>query len=143
MKAALFKMPLLGTVCKCVGHFPVYFTSDEDGVFKVDPERMKAVEENVDKHLHNGGWLCFFPEGCVNKNPDKLLPLRHGSFKRAIEFDAKLASFVAHGNWTVWPVKASVGGLPGSVRYSTKVLAPNGAKAMAAELRKKAEEEAK
>jgi len=86
--------------------------------------------------LSNHGWLCFFPEGQLNKNPDQLLPLRYGGFKKALDFDAKLMAFIAVGNAEVWPVKAAVGGFPGKVVYSAKVLTPNGCRAFAAELRK-------
>jgi 1-acyl-sn-glycerol-3-phosphate acyltransferase len=141
MKNDLFNLPLLGTICRSVGHFPVYFAAAEDGKFTLDATKMVSVEENVDKHLSTGGWLTFFPEGQLNKSPDKLLPLRYGGFKRALEFDGKLAAFVTHGNPAIWPVKAAVGGFPGRVCFSTKVLAPNGARAFAADLRKKAEAE--
>merc|ERR1712232_798148 len=139
MKNDLFNLPLLGTICRCLGHFPVYFASAEDGKFTLDVNKMESVEKDVDTHLSTGGWLSFFPEGQLNKSPDKLLTLRYGGFKRALEFDAKLTSFVAHGNPKIWPAKAAVGGFPGRVYYSTKVLAPNGTRALAAELRKKAE----
>lgn len=138
MKSDLFNLPLLGTVCHCVGHFPVFFASDEDGVFKVDETKMESVNVGVDKHLTNGGWLCFFPEGQVNKTPDTILPLRYGGFKKACDFDAKLVSLIVCGNPTIWPRTAPVGGFPGKITYSVKTVAPNGAKALAAELRKKA-----
>jgi 1-acyl-sn-glycerol-3-phosphate acyltransferase len=143
MKSDLFNFPILGTVCRCVGHFAVHFASSEDGSFKVDTEKMAVVEKGVDEHLSSGGWLCFFPEGQVNKNPDQLMPLRYGGFKKALDFDANLVSFVTNGNPSVWPSKAAVGGLPGSITYSTKILAPNGAKAFAAEIRKEREAAAK
>lgn len=142
MASHLFKLPVLGTVCRCAGHFGVYFTSSEDGVFKVDAEKMVGVEAAVDQHLSDGGSLCFFPEGQMNKDPDKLMPFRFGGFKKALAFDAKLVSFVCHGNNVVWPRKATVGGFPGRITYSLKILTPNGSKALAAELRKKAEAEA-
>lgn len=137
MKGELFNMPILGTMCRCIGHFGVWFKSGEDGSFKVDETKMEAENLRVDAHLSNGGYLSFFPEGQINKNPEKLMPLRYGGFKKALEYDAKIVSFVTFGNPTIWPAKAAVGGLPGKVVYSTKMIAPNGAKALAAELRKK------
>jgi len=124
----LFKLPILSTICKSVGHFPVYFKSDQDGVFKVDAQKMESVEARVDNHLKTGGWLCFFPEGQMNKDPDKVLPFRYGGMKRALEFDARIVMLVFRGNQTVWPKKAKIGGLPGKVRYSMRPIAPNGAK---------------
>lgn len=140
MNNSLFKLPVLGTICRCVGHFSVHFKSAEEGKFKLDEEKMKITDQKVDRHLSNHGWLCFFPEGQLNKNPDQLLPLRYGGFKKALDFDAKLMAFIAVGNAEVWPVKAAVGGFPGKVVYSAKVLTPNGCRAFAAELRKQAKE---
>jgi len=141
MKDDLYKLPILGTICRCVGHFPVYYASSDDGAYKVDTVKMEQVDKDVNKHLSNGGWLCYFPEGAINKNPDKLLPLRYGSFKKALDFDAKLVSMVSYGNTEVWPRKAAVGGFPGKVKYNVKILTPDGTRAFAAELRKKAEAE--
>lgn len=125
----LFKLPLLSTICRAVGHFPVYFTSNETGKFKVDAERMEEVENNVGTFLDNGGWMSFFPEGQLNKTPDKLLPFRFGGMKKALDRDARIVTYVFRGNPTVWPVGAQVGGFPGKVRYSLRVVAPDGAKA--------------
>jgi len=129
MSNHLFKLPVLSTICKSVGHFPVHFTSSESGKFKVDAEKMEAVEKSVDAHLKDGGWLCFFPEGQMNKEPDKILPFRFGGMKRALEFDAALVMLVFRGNTDVWPLKAQVGGFPGRVRYSLRTVAMDGAKA--------------
>lgn len=137
MDKALFKLPILSTVCNSIGHFPVYFISAEDGKFTVDKEKTAKVDLDVDAHIKAGGWLCFFPEGQMNKEPDTILPFRYGGMKRALEFDARLQFFVSAGNTTVWPKKALIGGLPGRVRYSSKAVAPLGAKALLAELRSK------
>jgi len=120
----LFKLPVLATICRAIGHFPVYFKSDGEGHFQVDLERMKDTEKKVDAHLANGGWICFFPEGTMNKNPDKLLPFRYGGMKKAIQEDARIAIMVFHNNPGVWPRKCLIGGFPGKVRYNLKPLAP-------------------
>mmetsp|Transcript_1125 Transcript_1125/g.2331 ORF Transcript_1125/g.2331 Transcript_1125/m.2331 type:complete len:338 (+) Transcript_1125:3-1016(+) len=135
MDQHLFKTPVLATICRCIGHFPVHFKSGADGVFKVDSPKMELVEKQVDEHLGMGGWLCFFPEGQVNKNPDTLLPFRFGGMKRALDADALLVSFVCHGNSTIWPHGQLVGGHPGKVRHSVELLAPDGARALVAQLR--------
>lgn len=131
----LFKLPILATVCRSCGQFPVHFKSTAEGVFKVDQEKAAEVDKLVNEHLKDGGWLCFFPEGSMNKTPDTLLPFRYGGMKKAIEYDARFLSFVAVGNPDVWPKKAQIGGLPGSVKYGVKCLAPNGVRALLAELR--------
>lgn len=69
MASYLLKVPLLGTVSRAMGHFPVHFAKDEVGCFKVDHERMVAVEEAVDAHLASGGVLTLFPEGQLNRGP--------------------------------------------------------------------------
>lgn len=137
MAAHLYKLPILSTIARSVGHFPVHFQSSEDGSFKVDAERMEKVEEQVDEHLRTGGWLCFYPEGQINKNPDELLPFRFGGMKKALAFDARLVTFVGYGCPSVWP-RGALGGLPGTVTYGFKALAPNGCRALVAEVRAKA-----
>ena len=54
MQNSVFKMPLLGTICKAVGQFPVYFISSEAGKFSVDKERQAKVEDLVMEHLNQG-----------------------------------------------------------------------------------------
>mmetsp|Transcript_63510 Transcript_63510/g.138323 ORF Transcript_63510/g.138323 Transcript_63510/m.138323 type:complete len:307 (+) Transcript_63510:57-977(+) len=135
MASHLYNLPILATLCRCIGHFPVYFKSDAEGVFQVDKTRMEAVEKTVDEHLVGGGWLCFFPEGQMNKTPDVLMPFRYGGIKKAIDMDARMMMFVTCGNTSVWPRKETLGGFPGSVRYTMRLLARDGAKALVAELR--------
>eukprot|EP00418_Pyrodinium_bahamense_P081580 CAMPEP_0179059306 /NCGR_PEP_ID=MMETSP0796-20121207/25288_1 /TAXON_ID=73915 /ORGANISM="Pyrodinium bahamense, Strain pbaha01" /LENGTH=335 /DNA_ID=CAMNT_0020756065 /DNA_START=1 /DNA_END=1008 /DNA_ORIENTATION=- len=137
MDRHLFQLPVLATVCHSVGHFPVHFKSDQSGAFKVDAAKMELVEKQVAEHLGQGGWLCFFPEGQINRDPDRLMPFRFGGMKRALEFDALLVSFVTCGNNTVWPRKVLVGGLPGKVNHSLRVLAPDGTRAFVADLRRR------
>lgn len=129
MASHLYKLPVLCTICKSVGHFPVYFASGEDGVFKVDAQRMEAVELKVDGHLRKGGWLSFFPEGQMNPDPSKIMPLRYGGMKKALQYDARLVTMVFSGCPEVWPRKAQLGGFPGKVRYSIRTVAMDGAKA--------------
>jgi len=135
MDNALFKTPILSSICRGCGHFPVYFKSTEEGKFTVDKEKNAEVDKLVDAHLNTGGSLCFYPEGQVNKDPDNIMVFRFGGMKKALDFDARMVMFVAVGNPDVWPKKAKVGGLPGRVNYGLKVMAPDGAKAYVAQLR--------
>eukprot|EP00913_Durusdinium_trenchii_P024543 g23041.t1 len=135
MDAHLFNLPVLATICRAVGHFPVYFTSSKNGVFAVDKERNEQVDKQVDQFLKEGGWLCFYPEGQRNKSPDELLPFRYGGMKKVIEFDGRLMSLMCYNVQTVWPLKAQMGGYPGRVRMSCKALAPDGVKALLKQLR--------
>lgn len=131
----LFKLPVLSTICRAAGHFPVHFKSTEEGSFKVDNDKMELVDKAVDEHLSSGGWLCFFPEGQMNKTPDVILPLRYGGIKKALAFDARLTCFISHGNPKVWPKKAPVGGFPGTIRYNVLSVAPDGVKAYVTQIR--------
>jgi 1-acyl-sn-glycerol-3-phosphate acyltransferase len=136
MKQALMDIPILGSLSRCCEHFLVpYVNSDE---FKVHAEKMQAVDDLVDAHVAAGGWLCFFPEGQLNKNPSVIQEIRHGGMKRAIKFDAIVISFVCTGNEQVWPLKAAVGGFPARVHWSLKTLAPDGTKALMESLQKDA-----
>merc|ERR1711862_647398 len=108
---------------------------------KVDKEKMDLVEQTVDQHLRDGGWLCFFPEGQMNKEPDTIMPFRFGGLKKALAFDARIASMVTYGNTRCWPRKSKVGGFPGRINHSMKAVAPKGCKALVADLRSKASDE--
>jgi len=138
MGAHLFKLPLFSTICKVLGHFPVYFLKDEDGKFGLDKERMVAVEEKVGQHLSNGGVLSLFPEGIMNRaaDPKDLNTFRHGTFKRALLEDAKIWHFVMYGHHKVWPVKAAIGGMPAKTGLALHPLSRKGAKATLADLTK-------
>lgn len=136
MDAALFKLPILSTICKTVGHFPVYFTAaGTDGKFTVDKEKNAVVDLSVDEHLKSGGWLCFFPEGQMNTTPDTLMTFRYGGMKKALDYDSRLVAFVSCGNTAVWPKKAKIGGFPGYVKHSMRPIAPDGCRAFVAQIR--------
>lgn len=138
----LWTMPVFGTIVRSINHFPVYFTSKEEGKFKVDPEKMKSVEERADKFFDKGGCLAFFPEGAVNKkNPDRLTPFRYGGIKRALDRDARIAIVVFYGNPQVWPANKQIAGYPARIKYGARVLAPDGAQAYVKRLREAGEAE--
>lgn len=137
MGAHLFKLPLLSTICRACGHFPVHFSSDTDGKFAVDRDKMAQTQKLVDQHTEEGGVLCFFPEGQINGNPDTLLPFRYGGMKKAVDYDVKIWSFVTTGNPEVWPRKAQVGGFPGKIQYSLQCIAADGVSKLISELRAK------
>lgn len=135
--ARIVQTPLIGTVCRLVGHFQVPFMSTAEGAFDVDKARAAQVDAQVNKHLDEGGWLCFYPEGQLNKTPTKLLPFRHGGMKKALEYDAIVGFFVTCGNEFTWPKSCLTGGYPGRVSYSAKIIAPDGVRALVKKLRAK------
>ncbi len=69
----LFDMPILGTITRAGGHFPVAFKGKADGDFSVDRAKMAQIQTRVDNHIQSGGMLAFFPEGQLNSNPAKIL----------------------------------------------------------------------
>lgn len=136
MASHLFGLPVLSTICKTIGHYPVTFTKSAYGVFEVDKEKMAIEQAKVDVHLKAGGTLAFFPEGQMNKHPDTLCTFRYGGFKKAIDFDSRLWCMVFYGNQEAWPAKEQLGGFPAHGSYHFKPLAPKGCRALVAELRK-------
>lgn len=137
----LLSYPLLGTALRCMDLFPVHFVGKGEENFGVDQEKMKKVNERVEIFLKGCGTMCFFPEGKVNSNPEQILPLRFGGVKMLLDHDGCIVLGVFHGNHVIWPKKAPVGGYPGTVNRSTKVLAPNGAKALLEEYKELKEQE--
>ena len=109
MKDSLKKLPIFGGVFDRVGHFPVYFKSEEGGAFGVDPVKQAPVNERVQTHLETGGRIALFPEGQVNKNPATLMPFRNGTFSTIIKHKLPVYYVVMVGNDTVWPASSSTG----------------------------------
>jgi 1-acyl-sn-glycerol-3-phosphate acyltransferase len=109
MKDSLKRLPIFGSVFDRVGHFPVYFKSEEGGAFGVDPVKQAPVNELVQKHLETGGRIALFPEGQVNKNPTTLMPFRNGTFSTIIKHKLPVYYVIMVGNDTVWPPASSAG----------------------------------
>ncbi|EPY30475.1 acyltransferase, copy 2 [Angomonas deanei] len=116
MKASLRDIPIFGGCFDRVGHFPVFFKSDEDGNFQVDKERQAAVQVHVNQHIENGGNLAIFPEGAVNKNTAVLKPFRFGTFATIFEHKMPLYYVVSVGNEKTWPPQCVSGGFPADIR---------------------------
>jgi 1-acyl-sn-glycerol-3-phosphate acyltransferase len=127
MKKALMDLPVLGPLSKNCGHFCVPYVSQE--AFSVHHDKMDDVDQEVDEHVAAGGWMCFFPEGQLNNNPETIQSIRHGGMKRAIKYDAMLISLAYVGHEDTWPKKAAVGGFASRVQWSLKEMAPEGTKA--------------
>lgn len=131
----LLKIPLLSTMIRAIGHYPVYFKRTEDGDFSVDKERMREVTRDVQEHLDMNGVLIFFPEGQINDNPDRLLDFRFGGMQTILDADARVVQLVTHGCHLCWPRYMQVGGYPCSVAYGLEEVAPAGARALIQRLR--------
>ncbi|CAM9501676.1 unnamed protein product, partial [Phaeothamnion confervicola] len=118
MKASLFRLPLLGGISRCVGHFPVYFVTEQKDEFRVDKAAQAEVSGRVRPFLAGGGSLSLFPEGRTNGDPAALLPLRRGAFALAAEYGMDVVSLVSWGNHVAWPLSRAVGGLPADIALS-------------------------
>ncbi len=135
MSNHLFGLPILSTICRACDHFPVHFKGKGDTDFSVDKAKIAETQKLVDAHIERGGLLCFFPEGAMNKDPSKVMPVRYGGMKKALQYDAKLWTFITCGNHVMWPRKAPIGGFPGYGQYAVRCLAPDGCKALVQRLR--------
>eukprot|EP00127_Corallochytrium_limacisporum_P004650 Clim_evm4s172 gene=Clim_evmTU4s172 len=118
MKASLFNVPAFGTLCRNIGHFPVYFLKDSEGSFTVDRVKQAKVMADVKEHIALGGRLTFFPEGQLNPKPRQLQTFRRGSFNVAIENKMPVWGYAIVNCESFWPLDQTVGGLPATVYYT-------------------------
>ncbi|GET85710.1 acyltransferase-like protein, copy 1 [Leishmania tarentolae] len=115
MKSSLRNIPIFGGIFDRVGHFPVYFKSDEDGNFDVDKERQAHVQEDADAHIGSGGNLAIFPEGAINKTPRSLQTFRYGTFHTIFKHRMEAYYIVHVGAEKTWPWWTMIGGMPTDV----------------------------
>lgn len=143
VSSKLLKIPLFGSVSKHGEAIPVFFKAHEDGVpsamqnqadFSVARERAHETTDAMAAHLARGGTLALFPEGNINRAPSKLLPFRRGAFQLAHQHDVELWGLALDGCDTVWPVDEAVGGAPADVTGRLFAIAPEGARALAADV---------
>ena len=78
VKAELFEVPVLGSLARGAGAIPVLRGDDQGREVAYD----RAVEQ-----LRAGGTILFAPEGTVTHD-GRLLPLRHGAARLALEAGA-------------------------------------------------------
>lgn len=115
MKDSLRSIPIFGGVFDRVGHFPVYFKSNEDGDFEVDKRRQAEVQRRVDLHIREGGNIAIFPEGAVNRHAEQLQAFRFGTFATVVKHSMPLYYMVAVGNEKTWPARSRFGGRPADI----------------------------
>eukprot|EP01062_Namystynia_karyoxenos_P033704 TRINITY_DN2476_c0_g1_i1.p1 TRINITY_DN2476_c0_g1~~TRINITY_DN2476_c0_g1_i1.p1 ORF type:complete len:336 (+),score=96.39 TRINITY_DN2476_c0_g1_i1:79-1086(+) len=113
-KSKLLELPVGGTVFRLCGHFPVYYKRDDDGAWAVDQEKQKPVTEAVDGFLSGSrepaaGYLGYYPEGALNKNPGVLQPFRYGAFEWALRHQLPVWAFVMVGCEESWPTAGGAG----------------------------------
>ncbi|CAM9931953.1 unnamed protein product [Chrysoparadoxa australica] len=139
MKAQLFNVPLLGTISRLVGHFPVHFLTNDDAEFRVNKEAQSEVGERVNEWVAKGGCLSIFPEGRTNRKPPVMHSFRKGPFKVAAELNTAVVGLVTVGNHQCWPRNESIGGLPSKIGMKLIRVAEKGHGLSAEELRVKAQ----
>lgn len=117
-KRSLWNIPLLGMVIRACGHFPVYFNSEDSLSFSVDKEKQMAVTAQTEKFLANGGILCFFPEGALNRTPETLKDFRYGTFNLIVKQQLPIQYMVCLGCNEVWdPVMKGIPGFPADLLF--------------------------
>eukprot|EP00457_Paulinella_chromatophora_P013342 gb/GEZN01013632.1/.p1 GENE.gb/GEZN01013632.1/~~gb/GEZN01013632.1/.p1 ORF type:complete len:293 (-),score=22.16 gb/GEZN01013632.1/:124-906(-) len=118
VQSGLLEIPIFGSIIKMAGHFPVYFQNrSSEGAFQTDKEKMEAVKKDIDQFLVDGGTLCLYPEGQVNrKNPRELQEFRYGTFDIARKHNLPIYAYVAINAEHCWPSKAFFCGFPTNMR---------------------------
>lgn len=127
--ASLFKLPLVGTIMRSVGHIPVHFAKPEEaGSFSVQKERAMQMMNAMEDHIEHGGSICIFPEGQVHRgDPRTLQAFRRGGFSPPLKYDMEIWGWGAVGNCDTWPRKMPIGGLPANIFVTPFPIAPEGA----------------
>jgi 1-acyl-sn-glycerol-3-phosphate acyltransferase len=127
--SSLFKLPLVGTIMRSVGHIPVHFSKPEEaGSFSVAKEKAQKMMTMMEDHIENGGSICIFPEGQVHRgDPRTLQAFRRGGFSPPLKYDLEIWGFGAVGNCDTWPRKMPIGGLPANIFVTLFPIAPDGA----------------
>lgn len=118
--AAVFKMPVVGTISKAMGHLTVPFKAvdSESKDFTLDKAAMKEQMALMEKHIADGGYGGWFPEGTVNPgDPHKVRQFRAGGLKIAVNHDVEIWCLANVGNSIFWPKRASLGGSPCKIGY--------------------------
>lgn len=78
-KSTLFKMPLIGWLCRALDTMPVYRQQDKGE----DTGRNKETFQKCRELLERGGSLALFPEGVSHSEPS-LRPLKTGAARIAL-----------------------------------------------------------
>jgi 1-acyl-sn-glycerol-3-phosphate acyltransferase len=102
-KAPLFRMPVIGFVCRAFAAIPVH--RRQDAAF--DPTQNRETFETARAVLAGGGAIAIFPEGTSHSDP-KLRPLKTGAARIALGAAAAL------------PAEAPIQIVPAGLYYRAK-----------------------
>src|SRR5467141_1031057 len=86
-KAPLFRMPVIGSVCRAFQAIPVYRRQDPGG--STEMARNAETFDAARRVLLSGGAIALFPEGTSHSDP-KLRPLKTGAARIALGAAAAL-----------------------------------------------------
>lgn len=89
-KAPLFRMPVIGAICRAFEAIPVHRRQDEGS----DPKKNAETFDAARAVLLRGGTIAVFPEGASHSDP-KLRPLKTGTARIALGAAAALPADLA------------------------------------------------
>ena len=139
----LFKIPMLGTIMRSVGHISVPFReAGASGSFGLDEAKRSTMLEQVEAHLGGGGWICMYPEGTIHRGDGhgegsshtlRLQTFRAGGMAFLLDADMEVWGWATRGNNDCWP-RSGKGGHPASIAIKLFPIAQNGAASLLREL---------
>lgn len=133
MSRAVLRLPVVGFIGRCVGHFSVPYTGFSSDDFSLDPGELPQLLSRMEDHAASGGHLIVFPEGMVNSRWAELQRFRGGGFEVAIRHDMEVWGLVIAGTGQCWPKAVALGGGPGRLDCMAVRIAES-AQALAARL---------
>lgn len=129
----VFKLPLLGTIMKCMGLPEVPFTGSDLNDLRVDSDGMEQSMAFLEEHVQRGGVAAWFPEANRNRgSPRQLQQFRAGAFKIPVKYDVEVWCVAMVGQETCWPVSSMLGGKPAHIRAKIVRLAESSHEMLAA-----------
>lgn len=112
-----YSNPLAAEVFDKVGCFPIPFKTNNPDETSINKEEFKKTQELIDNHLSDGGQLVYFPEGNLNKTPDKLMPFRRGFFSTIIKHKLPIYVITTTGTGDLWAREDSLPGNSATIKY--------------------------
>jgi len=91
-KAPLFRMPIIGAICRSFEAIPVHRRQDAGADLTKNAETFETARAVLVK----GGTIAVFPEGASHSD-DKLRPLKHYYLGDAAEIERRIAAVSAQG----------------------------------------------
>ena len=132
----LFKLPMLGTIMRSVGHISVPYSNHADGGnFSLEASQREHMKQRINAHLASGGWICMYPEGQIHRGNANgngslqtadLQTFRAGGMSFMLDHDMEVWGWVTRGNNDSWP-RTGQGGHPANISIKVFPIAQEGA----------------